>query len=108
MAALDHRSAFLHPRVRCLLCHVGVRFNVPASIDSDVLGILSSSQWNSTAITYSLLDSRPEYQWVNPSANDYRPLTFETEHAVRYALEGYSPYSDGLSSVEGVTNLSLN
>jgi serralysin len=90
----------------------GVRFNVPAGIDSDVLGILSGSQWNSTAITYSLPDSRLDYQWVNPSANGYRALSFETEQAVRYALEGYSPYSGGpkmgLSSVEGVTNLSLS
>ncbi|WP_285892590.1 M10 family metallopeptidase [Microvirga terrae] len=90
----------------------GVRFNVPAGVDSDVLGILSGSQWNSTEITYSLPDSRGDYQWVNPSANGYRPLTFETEQAVRYALEGYSPYSGGpkmgLSSVEGVTNLSLS
>jgi serralysin len=90
----------------------GVRFNVPAGIDSDVLGILSGSQWNSTAITYSLPDSRLDYQWINPSASGYRALTFETEQAVHYALEGYSPYSGGpkmgLSSVEGVTNLSLS
>jgi len=89
----------------------GVRFNVPKGIDSDVLALLSGSQWNSTSITYSLPDSRLDYQWVNPSANGYRPLTFETEQAVRYALEGYSPYAGGpkmgLSSVEGVTNLSL-
>lgn len=89
----------------------GVRFNLPKGIYSDVLALLSGSQWNSTSITYSLPDSRLDYQWVNPSANGYRPLTFETEQAIRYALEGYSPYYGGpkmgLSSVEGVTNLSL-
>ncbi|MEE1611970.1 M10 family metallopeptidase C-terminal domain-containing protein [Microvirga sp. CF3016] len=90
----------------------GVRFNVPKGIDGDVLALLSGSQWNGTSITYSLPDSRLDYQWSNPSANGYRPLAFDTEQAVRYALEGYSPYHGGpkmgLSSVEGVTNLSLS
>ncbi|MCB8820637.1 M10 family metallopeptidase [Microvirga rosea] len=90
----------------------GVKFNIPTGVDKDVLGIMSGSQWSGGTITYSLPDSRSDYQLINPSAGGYRPLTFETEQAVRYALEGYSPYAGGpkmgLSSVEGVTALSLD
>lgn len=89
----------------------GVRFVVPSGLDADVRALLTGSQWSSGAITYSLPDSRSDYQWFNPSASGYRALSFDTEQAIRYALEGYSPYAGGpkmgLTSVEGVTNLSL-
>ncbi|MBZ6074932.1 M10 family metallopeptidase C-terminal domain-containing protein [Microvirga puerhi] len=90
----------------------GVRFSVPSGLDHDVLALLSGSQWTSGTITYSLPDSRWDYEVLNPSANGYRSLNFNAQQAVRYALEGYSPYAGGptkmsLSSVEGLTNLSL-
>ena len=89
----------------------GVRFYIPSNLDSDVKALLTGSQWNSSSITYSLPDARGDYQWVNPSADGFRALTFETEQSIRYALEGYSPYAGGsnmaLTSVEGITNLSL-
>jgi serralysin len=88
-----------------------VRFNIPTGIDPDVRALLTGSQWSGSSITYSLPDSRADYQAINPSADGYRSLTFETEQAIRHALEGYSPYMGGprmgLTSVEGVTNLSL-
>ncbi|MET0745097.1 MAG: M10 family metallopeptidase [Microvirga sp.] len=89
----------------------GVRFEIPIVGEQDVLGVVSGSKWSSGSITYSLPDSRSDYQWINPSAAGYRSLGFATEQAVRFALEGYSPHSGGprmgLTSVEAVTNLSL-
>ncbi len=90
----------------------GVRFTVPSGLDADVRALLTGSQWSSSTITYSLPDSRGDYQWFNPSATGYKALTFDTEQAIRYTLEGYSPYAGGpkmgLTSVEGVTNLNLS
>ena len=90
----------------------GVRFYIPPDLDADVRALLTASQWSSSNVSYSLPDSRGDYQWINPSAGGYRPLTFNTEQTIRYALEGYSPYAGGpkmgLTSVEGVTNLFLN
>jgi serralysin len=90
----------------------GVRFAIPWTADPDVKALFSASQWSNQTITYSFPDSRGDYQWINPSADGYRPLSFDTEQAIRYALEGYSPYAGGpkmaLTSVEGITNLSLN
>jgi serralysin len=89
----------------------GVRFAVPANLDHDVLALLSGSQWSSDSITYSLPDSRWDYEWINPSADGYSSLNFSAQQAIRYALEGYSPYAGGpkmgLTSVESITNLSL-
>ncbi|AWM86865.1 M10 family metallopeptidase [Microvirga sp. 17 mud 1-3] len=90
----------------------GVKFDVKSYLDHDVRALLSGSQWSSSSITYSLPDSRTDYQWINPSADGFKPLSFNSEQAIRYVLEGYSPYSGGpkmgLSSVEALTNLSLD
>src|SRR3954469_13604013 len=63
----------------------GVKFEVPVNIDSDVLALLTGSKWASGSITYSLPDSRSDYNWINPSADGFKPLNFDTEQAVKYA-----------------------
>ncbi|WP_210488548.1 M10 family metallopeptidase [Microvirga antarctica] len=89
----------------------GVKFSTHNDLPSDVRALLSGSEWNKSVVTYSFPDSRWDYQLINPSASGYRTAQFGTEQAVRYALEGYSPYAGGpkmgMTSVESFTNLSL-
>ncbi|MBF9232478.1 M10 family metallopeptidase [Microvirga alba] len=90
----------------------GTKIYMPTNIDRDTLALFSGSQWSGGTVTYSLPDSRSDYQLINPSADGFKSLSFEAEQAVRHALEGYSPYSGGprmgLNSVESLTNLSLD
>ena len=89
----------------------GVRYNIPSHTDPDVKALFTASQWNKAVVTYSFPDSRWDYEVVNPSAMGYRQASFATEQAVRYALEGYSPFVGGpkvaMTSVEAFTNLSI-
>jgi len=89
----------------------GTKYYVPTHIDQDVLALFSGSQWAYNTVTYSFPDARSDYQWINPSADGFKPLSFNTQQAVRYYLEGYSPYAGGykmmLNSAESVTNLNF-
>jgi serralysin len=87
----------------------GTKYYIPSGIDPNVLALFSRSQWSRGAVSYSFTDSRSDYEAVNFSASGFKPVNFNTEQAVRYILEGFSPYSGGpkmsLTSVEGFTNL---
>lgn len=89
-----------------------VRYHTPKDLDADVLALFSGSQWGINIVRCSFPDSRSDYQWINPSADGYKPLDFNTEQAVRHVLEGWSPQSGGprmgLTSVEGITNLGFD
>lgn len=90
----------------------GTKIYIPQNIDRNILSLFSGSQWSGNSITYAFPDARSDYEWINPSADGFRRLSFETEQAIRYALEGYSPLEGGprmsLNSVESLTNLSFS
>jgi serralysin len=68
------------------------RYFIPSHADSDVNALLSGSKWAGSTITYSLPDSRADYEWVNPSADGYKSLSAETEvavHAIMAAVGGF-------------------
>ncbi|MGO4571788.1 M10 family metallopeptidase [Microvirga sp. 2TAF3] len=81
----------------------GAKFYVPTNVDSDVLAVLSGSQWASNAITYSFPDSRSDYEAINPSASGYRPLPYDAQSAYFSIFEG-SGGGMNLTSLESFTN----
>jgi serralysin len=89
-----------------------VKYHTPTGLDHDVLALFSGSQWGIDTIRYGFPDSRSDYQWINPSASGYKPLSFNNEQAARHILEGWSPNGGGprmgITSVEGITNLSFD
>ncbi|NIX77400.1 M10 family metallopeptidase [Microvirga terricola] len=88
------------------------KYYAPTYIDRDTLSVFSGSQWNNNKLTYSFTDSRWDYEWINPSASGFTPVSFGTEQSIRHILEGYSPNYDrprmGLTSVESFTNLTID
>lgn len=87
----------------------GTKYYLPDDADPNVLALMSGSQWAKGTVTYSFPDSKSDFSIVNPSAYGYKPLSFEGQQGVRYALEGASP-SNGqskmtMTSVASFTNL---
>ncbi len=86
------------------------RYFIPRNPDRDVNAVMSGSKWASLTVSYSMPDSRSDYEWINPSASGYNRLSFETEQAFHFILKGYSPNGGAgmrMTSVESVANLSL-
>ncbi|MBB4041935.1 serralysin, partial [Microvirga flocculans] len=60
----------------------GAQYFIPKHEDSDVKALMSGSKWSGSTITWSLPDSRSDYEWVNPSASGYKAMSLESEGAV--------------------------
>jgi len=46
----------------------GAQYFTPNHSDTDVNALMTGSKWSGATITYSLPDSRGDYEWVKPSA----------------------------------------
>ncbi|WP_112664065.1 M10 family metallopeptidase C-terminal domain-containing protein [Microvirga flavescens] len=70
----------------------GVQYFTPSHSDSDVKSLISGSKWADSTITYSLPDSRSDYEAINPSASGYKPLSAEVESAVHEVMASVAGY----------------
>ncbi|MCC6776625.1 MAG: M10 family metallopeptidase, partial [Hyphomicrobiales bacterium] len=76
-------------------------------------GVLSGQKWDGP-ITYSFPDIRADYEstYYEADQTGFGQISFNQMQAVRYILEGYSPYSGGpkmlFGSVESFTNLDIS
>ncbi|MBD2746776.1 M10 family metallopeptidase C-terminal domain-containing protein [Microvirga sp. BT688] len=77
-----------------------------------MLSLVSGDKWNKSNVTFSFPDTRSDYGLIYPDASGFRAVTFDQQQAVRYILEGSSPFAGGpkmsLGSVESLTNLSFS
>ncbi|PVE23197.1 hypothetical protein DC522_17080 [Microvirga sp. KLBC 81] len=81
----------------------GTKYYAPTNIDWDVLALFSGSQWASNTITYSFPDSRWDYEWINPSASGFKPLSQASQTAFHGIFKGAAGVMS-LTSLESFTN----
>ncbi|WP_445503994.1 M10 family metallopeptidase C-terminal domain-containing protein [Microvirga sp. G4-2] len=81
----------------------GTKYYAPTHIDQDVLALFSGSQWASGTITYSFPDSRWDYEWINPSASGFKPVSQATQTAFHGIFKGAAGVMS-LTSLESFTN----
>ena len=70
----------------------GVQYFTPKHVDNDVNALMSGSKWSKSTITYSLPDSRSDYESANPSASGFQRLSIQNEdavHAIMGSVAGY-------------------
>lgn len=84
----------------------GTKYYAPTHIDWNVLALFSGSQWASSTITYGFPDSRWDYEWINPSAEGYKPLSSETEQAYHSIFRG-AGNGINITSLNSFTNASF-
>ncbi|WP_243368931.1 M10 family metallopeptidase C-terminal domain-containing protein [Microvirga solisilvae] len=83
------------------------KYYIPFDIDPDVLALFSGSQWAGETITYSFPDSRSDYEWINPSAEGFKPISMLAQTAFHSIFRGaYGGLS--LTSLESFTNVSFS
>ncbi|MBJ6128007.1 M10 family metallopeptidase, partial [Microvirga splendida] len=76
----------------------GVQYFIPKHDDSDVNALMSGSKWSGSTITYSLPDSRWDYELINPSASGFQRLSAENETAVHDIMAAVAGFvSAGIS-----------
>ncbi|MCG7394206.1 M10 family metallopeptidase C-terminal domain-containing protein [Microvirga sp. ACRRW] len=83
------------------------RFYVPGDIDSNILALFSGSQWAGETVTYGFPISRGIYEWINPSAEGFRPASIQTQNAFHSIFKG-AWGGMSLTSLESFTNLSFS
>jgi serralysin len=70
----------------------GVGYFTPNHADKDVNALMSGSKWSKSTITYSLPDSRSDYESANPSASGYQRLSGQNEDAVHAIMGSVAAY----------------
>jgi serralysin len=86
----------------------GVQYFIPTHPDRDVNAVLSGSQWSGAVITYSMPDSRSDYETINPSASGFKPLSYGTQQAFHSILKGSGSTGMRLTSIESFTNVTFS
>ncbi|MGO4527108.1 M10 family metallopeptidase C-terminal domain-containing protein, partial [Microvirga sp. 2MCAF35] len=81
----------------------GTKYYAPTNIDRDVLAVFSGSQWANSTITYSFPDSRSDFEWINPSASGFKPLSLDSQTAFHGIFKGTAGVMS-LTSLESFTN----
>ena len=64
----------------------GVQYFKPSHADNDVNALLTGTKWSGSTITYSLPDSRSDYETINPSASGFYRFSTKGEEAVHAAM----------------------